>query len=86
MTAASKLKHASLYPYDAPDEWWNSIGGAPPKATDWAHVAARGVIADLEDRHTIKRGFENIDEETRIEIVGALAEIIRLAERQREAA
>jgi hypothetical protein len=37
------------------------------------------VIADLQDRHTIKHGFEHVDEETRIEIVKALADIIRAA-------
>lgn len=45
--------------------------------TDWAHAAALGVIADLSDRHTIKRGFEGLDAEVRAEIVGSLATIIR---------
>ena len=83
MTAKISLTHADNYPYDAPDEWWASEGktiALPPPAIDWAHRAARGIIADLKGRHTIKHGLENIDEETRAEIVRSLAEIIRLAE------
>lgn len=81
MSAEISLKHGNEFPYDAPDDWgsgdWEARDRLPPK--DWAHAAARGVIADLSDRHTIKRGFEGVDEWVRVEIVEALASIIRLA-------
>lgn len=77
----SRLAHGAKYPYDAPDSWWQQDGEpVPPPATDWAHKAARGVLADLGDRHTIKRGFENIPEDIRAEIVDTLAAIIRHAQ------
>lgn len=60
------------YPYDRDDD------GAAPEG-DWAVKAARGVINDLSDRRDIKRGFEQVDEEVRREIVASMAEIIRLA-------
>jgi len=47
------------------------------EGSDAAHLAAQAVIADLTDRRDIKRGFENVDEDTRIEIVQTLAAIIR---------
>lgn len=49
----------------------------PPPPTDWAHAAARGVLADLLDRKGIKHGFTDVEEDTRVEIVQSLAEIIR---------
>lgn len=77
----SRLKHGANFPYDAPDAWWKQPGEPEgPPATDWAHRAARGVLADLGDRNTIKRGFEGIDEVTRFEIVDTLAAIIRQAQ------
>jgi hypothetical protein len=75
------LERGNALPYDAPNEWWvDSSDPAPPPADDWAHAAARGVMADLTDRHTIKRAFEGIDEDTRSEIVQMMAGIIRLAQ------
>lgn len=74
------LRRGSEFPYDAPDAWWHTEGVAvPPPATDWAHAAARGVLADLTDRRGIKHGFEGIDELVRVEIVESLAAIIRAA-------
>lgn len=73
------LKRGADFPYDARDKWWNSGGKRAPKAKDWAHAAARGVIADLTDRHTIKWSFDGIDEATRREIVQTMAAIIRMA-------
>lgn len=49
---------------------------------DWAHAAARGVVADLQGRRAIKWGFDDIDEEIRAEIVASLAAIIRLAHQE----
>ncbi|WP_338509097.1 hypothetical protein [Burkholderia gladioli] len=69
---------SAKWPFDASDAWWNDDSRyvAPP-AVDSAHAAARAIIRDLSDRGGIKRGFENIDEETRGEIVTKLAAIIR---------
>jgi hypothetical protein len=74
------LQQGERYPYDATDEWkdTNHDDDAPP-AEDWAHAAARGIIADLTDRRSIKRGFENVDEEVRQDIVAAIRRIILLA-------
>ncbi|MBJ9709839.1 hypothetical protein [Burkholderia gladioli] len=71
---------SAKWPFDASDAWWNDDSRyvAPP-AVDSAHAAARAIIRDLSDRSGIKRGFENIDEETRVEIVTKLAAIIRAA-------
>jgi len=83
--AEFRLKHGAEFPYDANDAWWDS-GTAPLAAVDWAHEAARGVIADLQDRGGIKRAPQEIDEETRVEIVLALADIIRSAAEKKETA
>jgi hypothetical protein len=70
------LKHGGQFPYDATDAQNDSddrdYNKPLPMHGDWAHEAARGVIADLSDRHTIKRGFEEVDEDTRKEIVDTL--------------
>lgn len=83
--AQHTLDRGAKYPYDAPDSWWEGDGDervAPP-AVDWAHAAARGVLADLNDRKGIKQGFYEIDEKIRVEIVSSLAEIIRRAAEDR---
>lgn len=80
MTAKQQLQFGQQYPFDAPDGWWNSATYTiPPVRVDWARRAARGVIEDLKDRHTIKHALSGIDEATRVEIVDSLAEIIRTA-------
>lgn len=76
------LKHGAELPYDASDKWWASDGMPAPKADDWAHAAARGVLADLEDRRGIKWELEKVDEETRVEIIQSIAAIIRLASKE----
>ena len=80
--AEHTLKRGESYPFDAPDGWWNSDGKNPQKSESWEQYAARGVIADLTDRSGIKHGFNGIDEATRSEIIGALAEIIKLAQQE----
>lgn len=86
--AENELKHSDKYPYDALDAWWKnevphkSIPLSDDRKGDWAMRAARGIISDLQDRRDIKRGFENVDEDVRVEIVNSLAEIIRTAYRQ----
>lgn len=78
--ALKRLEQGARYPYDATDNWWKDAGVAAPPAADWAHHAARGIMADLTDRRGIKYSFDNIDEDVRIEIVTSLAEIIRIAQ------
>lgn len=82
------LKHAVLclrlgadYPYDAPDAWWDAdfILRVKLPPSDWAHAAARGVLADLHDRDTIKQALKESNEVLRKEIVESLTEIIRAA-------
>ncbi len=84
--AQTRLEQGALYPYDAPDSWWKSAGTAATPAADWAHYAARGILADLTDRRGIKHGFDDIDEDVRIEMVASLAEIIRSAAQERQSA
>jgi hypothetical protein len=82
MTIAEyRLEHGAKYPYDGGSAFCIDECPNPPPATDWAHAAARGVLADLLDRRGIKWAFEDeeIDHDTRKEIVESLAEIIRLA-------
>ena len=82
--AVVALESGSEFPFDAPDAWWHREDEpVPPPAKDWAHRAARGVLYNLSDRRGIKQGLQvlSIDEDTRIEIVDALAAIIREAAR-----
>lgn len=76
-----RLEHSAKHPYDAGADFWEDRTTTPPPATDWAHAAARGVMADLLDRGGIKVALndEEIDHETRAEIVQSMAAIIRLA-------
>lgn len=75
------LEHGAKYPFDASDSWWEDgyLYLVPPVAPDWSVAAARGVIANLEDRRSIKQGFAEVDEDVRVEIVATLAAIIRRA-------
>lgn len=73
------LDHGARFPFDAPDAWWQEGGLPPPAALDWSVVAARGVIANLQDRRSIKHGFDDVDEDVRTELVASLAAIIRQA-------
>lgn len=73
------LESGDRFPFDATDAWWDSDGENPPAPADWAHRAARGVLADLNDRRGIKQGFVGLEQGIRAEIVRALADIIRLA-------
>lgn len=79
MNAQKELKQGAKFPYDASDEWLNGTDRKPLAPVDWAHAAARGVISNLKDRSGIKRGFEEIDEDIRKEIVESMADIIRTA-------
>lgn len=84
-----RLKMGQEYPFDGTDEWWQQNQDADPKTEapadklDWAVRAARGVIADLCDRRAIKNGFDDIEADTRREIVETMAAIIRFAAEQK---
>ncbi len=71
--AARCVDLGSEYPYD---------GRRPER--DWAHKAARGILYDLTDRGGIKHELREIDPDTRVDIVDALADIIREADSRRE--
>ena len=77
----TRIEQGNAHPYDAPDAWWNSDGENPPAPVDWAHAAARGVLADLGDRRGLKHAINDLDveEDTRAELVASLAAIIRAA-------
>lgn len=76
-----RLDHGREYPFDGTDAWWNSDvrPEAPAEPLDWAVRAARGIVADLCDRGGIKHGFEDIEEDTRRDIIETMAAIIRAA-------
>lgn len=77
--ARYRLEHGARFPFDASDKWNNTINPKPLATKDWAHAAARGIIADLKDRGGIKHVLDAIDHVTRKEMVTTLAEIIREA-------
>jgi len=82
--AQRALDTGAGWPYDSPEGWRDENGDEPPPfSVDWAHAAARGVLADLNDRSGINRGFREVDAEVRAEIVASLSDIIREADRQR---
>ena len=76
--AVRSIAHGLKYPYDGTDGFWNGIEDAT-HPDDWAHVAARGIMADLLDRRQVKNGFHGIEENVRVDIVSSIAEIIRYA-------
>ena len=68
--ARQSLRQGASLPYDASD---------PSPVADWTHKAARGVIADLKDRSDIQSALARVDEDIRVEIIHALAGIIKQA-------
>jgi hypothetical protein len=77
--ARHTLERGAKYPYDAGTEFWADSEKTPPPPTDWAHAAARGVLADLCDRRGIKWELDKVDHDVRQELMQSLAEIIRQA-------
>lgn len=69
-TAKFTLKLGIRSPYD-------DNGGGHTDA--WHYQAARGVIADLMDRRSVKWTLSDIDPDVRVEIVQSIAEIILAA-------
>jgi hypothetical protein len=78
--AQSALERGDKFPYDGGADFWHDRNAAPPPATDWAHRAARGVLADLSDRQGIKHELYNVDYSVREELTAAIAAVIREAE------
>jgi hypothetical protein len=78
--AQRALAHGADFPYDGGGEFWTKIDVPPPPAVDWAHRAARGVLADLSDRQGIKHELYNVDYSVREELTAAIAAVIREAE------
>lgn len=80
MSPKQAIIHGNEYPYDETDAWWSSEDRTPPSLPeDWAHSAARGIIANLEGRAGVRLALVHIDEAIRKEIVGDIARIIRNA-------
>lgn len=79
----SQYEHGQEFPFDATDEWWSSddLDDGPPPPIDWAHAAARGIIADIQSREDLCDIFAHseFDAETRVNMVLTMAAIIRLA-------
>ena len=67
--AKHRLESGAKYPFD----------GGKKAAKDWAHAAARGVLADLTDRRGVKQELNEIDSDIRKELVATVADIIREA-------
>ena len=73
-SAAFHIHLAKKYPYDERE------------ASSEYQLAAQAVISDLTSRRAIKWGFNNIDEDVRVEIVQSLTEVIRQAVEKNEEA
>jgi hypothetical protein len=73
------LEKGAKYPYDAGEDFWEDKIPIAPLAIDWAHAAARGVLADLLDRSGVKEELDGIDHNVRAELTQSLADVIRLA-------
>lgn len=79
MTTEAKrmLDIGARFPFDATDEWRNSEGVEPPPPADWAHAAARGILADLTDHQDLVDQLGNLAEDVRAELTVEIARIIR---------
>lgn len=75
------LKQGERVPYDYDKKF---CAGCPQPAKDCAHLAARGILANMTDRKGIANGFENIDYDVIVEITESIANIIRLAMLKRD--
>lgn len=79
--AQISLKFSDDYPYEID---LDENPEADLKPSDWAHRAARGVLADLCDRRGIKWELQKVDMDTRKDMVSAMSEIIRLAHSKKD--
>jgi hypothetical protein len=83
--AQNALARGALLPFDGSASYWTQ-GKLPRPAEDWAHAAARGVIADLSTRPGLDRVLTSaeLDLVEREDIIHSLANIIRLAAENRD--
>lgn len=72
--ARDALDRGMSRPYDAVDGW----DGSPLRCKDWAHAAARGIVAEMTSRFA---GLDGLGQVARVEIVETIAEIVREARR-----
>ena len=86
--AIDALGRGDACPFDASEVWhqenWHRNPGVnPPRAEDWAHRAARGIVDELSDDHgtRLEEAFhlEKVDEESRCAIIETMTAIIRQA-------
>jgi hypothetical protein len=76
--AKQKIEFGKKFPFDFFGDDWKD---ATP-ATDWAHLAARAVMADLTDRRGIRQEIDQVDDDVKLEILNVLTTIIREAKNQ----
>jgi hypothetical protein len=83
--ARNALARGAALPFDGSASFWTQ-GKLPRPAEDWAHAAARGVIADLSSRAGLHRALTSaeISLDDRVDIIRSLANIIRLAAGQED--
>lgn len=93
--AARALRWGDESPFDASQEWHEKNWDADPKVNppppqDWAHRAARGIVAELSDDHGawLEQAFhlERVGEDDRRAIIETMAAIIRRAASESESA
>jgi tRNA A-37 threonylcarbamoyl transferase component Bud32 len=81
-TPSQFIKNGNLYPFDAPNSWWEAgpteDQELPPPAVSQAHSAARGVIKALQERKGLIPSLDIVAEDTRAEIVQEIAAIIEV--------
>lgn len=68
--ASVNIEYGNLHPFDA------SAGDS----TDWMHMAARGIIADMQDRPELASALDGMDDAARTEFVSAMMDIIQEAQ------
>ncbi len=76
-----RLELGEEFPYDTDFDLYPS---STTPSTDWAHTAARGILADLCDRRGIKSELDKVDLDVRIELTQTIAAIIRMAYSRKE--
>ena len=78
LKALKALDHGARVPFDDPMPGFNP-DQAPPPARSWAHAAARGVYASLEDTNVLHRHQDVYEAEKRSEIIDGMTDIIQMA-------
>lgn len=83
MNTDAILNRASDFPYDAPDRWQEGRDmRKAPRAQDWAHLAARGILTYLTEQNAIGDYFACLPEAARKDMTESISQIIRAAERR----